>query len=769
MADSSQGELEKAPLPTAEKVKSPAPALESPTMALLFTGRARSALSIFSIFALLSVVLFGAIATASPGGKLHKFQKLADEDRQSYLIGVGKADITGPVVEIGFAGYANLDQTGSGLRQRLYSRAFIIADKANPSDRFVYLVLDTQSGDTAMRNGLLDGLKALGSDYAVYGQNNIALTGTHSHSGPGAWFNYLLPQITSLGWSQQSYQAIVNGAVLSVQRAHESLQEGYLDVGTTDIPDGAINRSLWAYLNNPEEERAQYDAETDITMTLLRFQRASDGKNIGVLSWFPVHGTSLLGNNTHAAGDNKGVAAWLFESAMKNDATAADGFVAGFSQANVGDTTPNVLGAWCDDGSGQQCSLENSTCADGKSQSCHGRGPEFQALDLGAKSCYEMGRRQFAGAQTIYDNLKSSTTAVSGSTVKSFHFFQDMRYFNFTLPDGTKAQTCPAALGFSFAAGTSDWPGAFDFVQGDSGSPNNPFWSLVGGLLKAPGPQQVACQQPKPVLLDVGEISTPYAWTPNIVDIQVLRVGQLVIIVSPSEATTMAGRRWKAAIAKEAATFLDEDPVVVLGGPANSYSHYCATPEEYDIQRYEGASTLFGRNELNAYINLTVSNLHYLQPSSTSTPSQGVLPPDNRKNMISFITDVVQDNAPLGKSFGNVLVQPNLTYNIGDVVNVTFVGANPRNNLRQEQTFAAIEQQGSGGTWTQVRDDSDWFLVYTWRRTNFILGQSEVDITWETYGNAQPGTYRVKYYGDSKALFGGVSSFVGTSNSFTLK
>ncbi|KAL6820481.1 Neutral/alkaline nonlysosomal ceramidase [Trichoderma sp. SZMC 28015] len=738
-------------------------------MALLFTGRARSALSIFSIFALLSVVLFGAIATATPGGKLHKFQKLADADRQSYLIGVGKADITGPVVEIGFAGYANLDQTGSGLRQRLYSRAFIIADKNNPSDRFVYLVLDTQSGDTAMRNGLLDGLKALGSDYAVYGQNNIALTGTHSHSGPGAWFNYLLPQITSLGWSQQSYQAIVNGAVLSVQRAHESLQEGYLDVGTTDIPNGAINRSLWAYLNNPEEERAQYDAETDITMTLLRFQRASDGKNIGVLSWFPVHGTSLLGNNTHAAGDNKGVAAWLFESAMKNDATAADGFVAGFSQANVGDTTPNVLGAWCDDGSGQQCSLENSTCADGKSQSCHGRGPEFQALDLGAKSCYEMGRRQFAGAQTIYDNLKSSTTAVSGSTVKAFHFFQDMRYFNFTLPDGTKAQTCPAALGFSFAAGTSDWPGAFDFVQGDSGAPNNPFWSLVGGLLKAPGPQQVACQQPKPVLLDVGEISTPYAWTPNIVDIQALRVGQLVIIVSPSEATTMAGRRWKAAVAKEAATFLDEDPIVVLGGPANSYSHYCATPEEYDIQRYEGASTLFGRNELNAYINLTVSNLHYLEPSSTSAPSQGVLPPDNRQNMISFITDVVQDNAPLGKSFGNVLVQPNLTYNIGDVVNVTFVGANPRNNLRQEQTFAAIEQQGSGGTWTQVRDDSDWFLVYTWRRTNFILGQSEVDITWETYGNAQPGTYRVKYYGDSKALFGGVSSFVGTSNSFTLK
>lgn len=29
------------------------------------------------------------------------------------------------------------------------------------------------------------------------------------------------------------------------------------------------------------------------------------------------------------------------------------------------------------------------------------------------------------------------------------------------------AKTCPAALGFSLAAGTTDGPGAFDFKQGD--------------------------------------------------------------------------------------------------------------------------------------------------------------------------------------------------------------------------------------------------------------------------------------------------------------
>lgn len=105
-------------------------------------------------------------------------------------------------------------------------------------------------------------------------------------------------------------------------------------------------------------------------------------------------------------------------------------------------------------------------------------------------------------------------------------------------------------------------------------------------------------------------------------------------------------------------------------------------------------------------------------------------------------------------------------------VNVTFVGANPRNNLRLEGTFAAVEKLGADGTtWTQVRSDYDWDLVYSWKRTNSILGQSEVTIIWETGAAAappEPGKYRFRYYGDSKPLIGAVSAFEGTSGSFEL-
>jgi neutral ceramidase len=111
-------------------------------------------------------------------------------------------------------------------------------------------------------------------------------------------------------------------------------------------------------------------------------------------------------------------------------------------------------------------------------------------------------------------------------------------------------------------------------------------------------------------------------------------------------------------------------------------------------------------------------------------------------------------------------------YRRGQQVKVVFVGANPRNNLRLEGTFAAVERLGvrEGGTqlWTEVRDDGDWSLVYNWRRTNDFMGNSEVEIVWETEDWAEPGVYRIRYYGDAKSLRGDISAIEGTSSVFTL-
>lgn len=574
--------------------------------------------------------------------------------------------------------------------------------------------------------------------------------------------NYLLPQITTLGFDSQSYTAIVEGITNSIVRAHDSVAPGHLSVSKGLISGGSINRSPYAYEANPAAERAQYvgvGGETDKVMTALSFTKA-DGTAIGQLNWFPVHGTSLYLNNTLITGDNKGLAALRLEKDIGN------GFVAGFSQANVGDTTPNTKGPVCQD-TGLPCRYEDSTC-NGKSQQCIGRGPAHPGPD--SASCEIIAEKQYSKAKELFS---APQTQIAGK-VRSFHTFVDFSApYTFPLPNGTVVNTCAAALGFSFAAGTTDGPGAFDFVQNDPSKPSNPFWLLVRGLLKTPGAKQKKCHGSKPILLDVGEMSSPYAWTPNIVDFQIFRVGNLAIIVSPGEATTMAGRRWKATVTKALESLGIWSPGkgwTVIGGPANTYTHYITTLEEYNIQRYEGASTLYGPNTLPAYQHLTQKYAPYLADTLPSTPiPPGPSPPINTNNSISLINGVVQDSPPFSKSFGQVLKNVASTpYSVGTTVSAVFVGANPRNNLRLDGTFTAVEKK-SGSAWTRVRDDSDWNLLYKWKRTEGLTGQSEVTVEWKVEPGTPAGLYRLRYYGDSKRLFTGkISAFEGVSGEFTV-
>lgn len=729
-------------------------------------------------------ILLGQIYASDASNLLSSFltgygllTTLKPQQKSTYLIGVGRADITGPVVELNFMGYADSDQSGTGLRQRLYCRAFVVVSSETPVDRILYLVLDTQSGDTAIRHGILQGLEGLGSEYAVYNSHNVAVTGTHSHSGPGAWLNYLLPQITSKGFSKESFDAIVQGSIRAIKEAHATLAPGYLSIGSINTTGISVNRSPYAYLANPEDERIRYPTDTDTEMTLLKFTNASNGVPIGALNWLPVHGTSLYQNNTLVTGDNKGVAAYLLEESMSK---ISPSFVAGFSQANVGDTSPNTLGAFCED-TGLQCRFNDSTC-NGQTQGCHGRGPFFDAMDYGTKSCFEIGRRQFEAAQQLLQstNLKE----LEFSTVAAYHVFANLSSFTFRSPFNTseELQTCSAALGYGFAGGTTDGPGKFDFRQGtndtddDSPALKNPLWRFARSFVHNPSDKQVACQRPKPILLDVGAALKPYPWTPNIVDIQVLRVGALVLVVSPGEATTMAGRRWREmtseAVKKELSV---PDPVVMLGGPANTYAHYIATKEEYSVQRYEGASTLYGQHTLEAYINLTLSYLPYLGNERRTLPtlSGGPPPPINVNTSLSFISPVVVDNPGFFKKFGQCLSSPESSdlYLPGQVVGATFVGANPRNNLRLGGTFAAVERFDSmAGGWVQVRSDRDWHLVYQWQRTSTTLGTSTVTISWEIEEDAadihSQQLYRMRYYGDAKSLDGSITPFEGTSGTF---
>ncbi|KIY67193.1 Neutral/alkaline nonlysosomal ceramidase [Cylindrobasidium torrendii FP15055 ss-10] len=685
-----------------------------------------------------------------------------------YQLGLGVADITGPIVETNMMGYADLSQTDTGIHMRQFSRAFIVADSSG-DNRFVFINSDIAMGDSGVRRSIVSRLEQMYPD--VYGDDNIALIGTHQHSGVGGYLENLLPQLTALGYVEQTANAIIDGTVLAVQRAHESLAPGSLSVGNTTILDANINRSPSAYLNNPEDERALYEYDQDKDMTVLRFDDA-DGNARGLLSFFAVHGTSIyqasnLTNNTLVSSDNKGMAAYLYEAYTDPDAMPGNAtFVAGFTQANVGDTSPNTLGAYCEspgkEWHGMACEFNHSTCG-GTVQDCHGRGPGFRVSDF--ESNRIIGEKQYLGARSI---MEGSRLPVDGA-VRSVHVYLTMANHTFTLPNGTAVKTCPAAMGYSFAGGTTDGPGAFDFVQGDNSTTQNPFWEIVKGAVNPyPSAAQIECQRPKPILLNTGYAHTPYEWATATVNIQMLRAGNFVMLIMPGELTTMAGRRIRGAIREEliSSGILSTDAYVVMAGPANTYAHYVTTPEEYDVQRYEGASTIFGRYTLDAYIDKYTSLVPFLGDSPSGTPASDAAPAEQTSKAISLQTGVVFDGSG-SHSFGDVLIDAGKSYTGGDTVEVQFVAANPRNNLHLGTTFLSVDRQVSG-QWKTVRTDAHPSTRLHWVRTNTVLGTSTANITWTIEDSTEAGTYRIGYYGDSKPVIGSITAFSGFSSEFTV-
>ena len=156
--------------------------------------------------------------------------------------------------------------------------------------RHLVRYVDIAFGDSGIRRSIVSRLSSLFP--GVYSDKNIAIVSTHQHAGVGGYPENLLPQITSFGYVSETADAIVQGTVLAVQRAHASLAPGSLSLGNVTINGGNRNRSPSAYLANPAEERAQYDGDQDTALSLLKFTDAS-GTARGFLAFFAVHGTSI--------------------------------------------------------------------------------------------------------------------------------------------------------------------------------------------------------------------------------------------------------------------------------------------------------------------------------------------------------------------------------------------------------------------------------------------------------------------------------------------
>lgn len=642
----------------------------------------------------------------------------------SYQLGVGMSDITGEAAEVGMMGYAELNQKTSGIHQRLRARAFIVQDAATQKSA-VIVITDTGLVTQAIHQAVL---KRLAARYGtLYNEQNVLISATHTHAGPGGYSHYALYNITILGFQQKTFNAIVDGIVEAIDKAHRSKVPGDIVLNQGELFTASRNRSALAFRLNAAADRAAFPQEIDPLMSVLTFRQS--GMAVGALSLFPTHGTSMTNRNTLISGDNKGYAAWHWEHERAGVRYRFDNtpFVAAFAQTNPGDMSPNL----------------NLKPGSGPTED------EFENTRL-------IGLRQADKAFSL--------SAQSGTVLQGAVDYR-MRYVNLSqvtvsgayTPDGLPHSTCPAALGTSFAAGSEeDGPGPGVAKEGQA----NPFLAAIGGLVFWPSESLRQCHGSKEVVIPVGEMK-PYPWVPEVLPLQLVRVGQLYLATLPGEPTIMSGYRIRRQLARTLGVDIRQ---VLVVGYTNAYTEYITTPEEYSLQDYEGGSTLFGPYTQPAY----QQELDRLaQDMATGQPTLNTLQPrDLSCCQLNFQTGVLMDLPALGRRFGSVLQDVAASYAPGETVKVRFQSGHPKNNLRRNGSFLEV-QRLLNGQWVSVADDGDWSTRYRWVRT--FGAESVADISWAIPPGTAPGSYRIVHQGDAKALSGTITSFSGVSGVFQVR
>lgn len=531
-------------------------------------------------------------------------------EHPEYQLGSNRTRIQIEDRGMGMLGYGMVDNTATHARSDLYVRSLSLRDPegqvvvfANAEICFV-----TQAIQQAVQ-------KRLQKRFPELQEHQLMLTAQHTHSAPGGLSHYAFYNITVPGFQPAVFEAVVTAFVTSIEAALQNMQPGRLSFGQLAFApemDVAFNRSLAAYNHNPENLPLRPDQThlaIDRSMYLLRAENSA-GQPLAVLNWFGVHATSFSSDNHGISSDNKGYAARLLEEYFLQQGSEV---VCIFAQAAAGDVSPCFYG-------------EGKNWPRGK-------------FDSDEESCRFNGRLQYQQAHKILAEvpLQSLSGPLNAELI-----WADFSHVNCDPAFTGGRQDChtaPAAHGVAFLQGTAvDGPGiapalgklvtTFSKLQHQRQlkrlkKADPAAWQALVNEDEVQAPKAVAIesghrrflglsdpdQLPLPDWADqvIGELKRQcragamreHSWTPQVLPLQLLRLGQVVLVAFPGEITTTAARR----LSKTVQQALSKSGVeqVVISSYANTYFGYTNTPEEYLLQTYEGGHNVFGRWTLPAF------------------------------------------------------------------------------------------------------------------------------------------------------------------------
>lgn len=479
---------------------------------------------------------------------------------------LARVDVT-PPAGLSLWGHGPESRVATGRMTRLWCQVFVIVGAATAPDEGDGVALVTC--DLAWSSLLVQRQIArrvawrsaqAGVD-AAFGADRIWVMATHTHAGMGhlwPWKNYSGPLSARLrGFDLDAVNFIAERVGDAIFEAHHSgLFEARLAWGSTKAYGLGHNRSLAAFDHNrrkpaslpserhdPETARPLAPAEraVDPRLSLLRIDRVTSSGTVpaGALAVFGVHPAVVANDNDLYHGDLFGFA--VDHAQTKLEADHGSDVVIGIANGIEGDVAPSK----------------------------HLAAPR-ESRRLGV----ELGDRIAA----LHDDLAAAAAAdeAGRASVKA-------AYRELFLPGAATShgRLCPRPmLGAAAGGGAEDNPTRLRIIM-----QNNP------GVRRRPDRPHECHDEKLGVQAPILDFE-PGTHFPAYVPIAIARIGDGTLATIPAEATTVTGLRVRDAIV--GALSLDDNAVVAIAGLTGGYIQYVATEEEYPLQLYEGASTLYG-------------------------------------------------------------------------------------------------------------------------------------------------------------------------------
>jgi len=274
----------------------------------------------------LILMTFGFIQTSNAG----------DISEEPLMAGLATRDITPPIgVPLsGYGGnkrrifpfdifnkypYATLFKPSVGIIDPIQAKALVLkkGDK-----KIVFVRLDVIGVPKRFRDDIVDDLDHLG-----FGDNEVFISATHTHAGPGTLSrNFLWKIIAADFFQKRIYVAMVADVVATIEKAYDAMVEADLYSFQFDI-------------TNIQRNRRKRPGHFDPTANGLMVS-SKDGKWLGGLINLAIHGIALGIENLKYSADVMGRMESHFEARLKASNGNNDPVTVAFINGAEGDVSP---------------------------------------------------------------------------------------------------------------------------------------------------------------------------------------------------------------------------------------------------------------------------------------------------------------------------------------------------------------------------------------------------------------------------------------------